>query len=86
MVRKRRLPTLISKWVRLLIIKEQYYVSALRPHKHKLVIAGNHDLGWDRTEDLDARFPKLKGYGVAEGGKLLEGVQYLLDEEIVVSR
>ncbi|CAJ0939535.1 unnamed protein product, partial [Mesorhabditis belari] len=50
------------------------------PHKHKVVVAGNHDLGFDDTEDWSKRHYKYPNDGTREGYKLLTNVTWLHDK------
>lgn len=57
---------------------------AKQPHKHKLVIAGNHELGFDSEEDQSQRLEKDKGKGVEGGQRLLKDVTYLNDQSVEI--
>ncbi|GMR58825.1 hypothetical protein PMAYCL1PPCAC_29020, partial [Pristionchus mayeri] len=54
------------------------------PHPHKIVIAGNHELGFDAEEDLSQRKDKYEGKGIAEGWKLLTNCTFLNDSATVI--
>ncbi|KAI1705220.1 UPF0046 protein C25E10.12 [Ditylenchus destructor] len=55
------------------------------PHPHKIVIAGNHELGWDETEDVTQRQePHVNKPGSPQGYKLLTNCAYLHDSSIEV--
>ncbi|KAI1725223.1 pyridine nucleotide-disulfide oxidoreductase domain-containing protein [Ditylenchus destructor] len=55
------------------------------PHKYKIVIAGNHELGWDETEDLSKRNEYYAGKpGSPHGHKLLTNCIYLQDNSTTV--
>ncbi|KAK6059535.1 hypothetical protein COOONC_02834 [Cooperia oncophora] len=54
------------------------------PHKHKIVVAGNHDLGFDDTEDLSERLPLYQGQGTPKGYRLLTNVTWLHDKGIEI--
>ncbi|KAI1714005.1 calcineurin-like phosphoesterase domain-containing protein [Ditylenchus destructor] len=55
------------------------------PHKYKIVIAGNHELGWDETEDLSKRNEYYAGKPGSPGGnKLLTNCIYLQDNSTTV--
>ncbi|CAJ0582654.1 unnamed protein product, partial [Mesorhabditis spiculigera] len=54
------------------------------PHKYKVVVAGNHDLGFDDTEDWSKRHYKYPTDGTREGYKLLTNVQWLQDRLIEI--
>ncbi|KAH7730553.1 Protein C25E10.12 [Aphelenchoides avenae] len=51
----------------------------LLPHKYKIVIAGNHDLGFEDEEDESKRLSKYKGRGTKQGYRLLTNCIYLHD-------
>lgn len=53
-------------------------------HKYKIVIAGNHELGFDDTEDLSLRHAKHHGLGTPKGYKLLKNCTILHDKEIEI--
>uniref|UniRef100_A0A914RIK1 Calcineurin-like phosphoesterase domain-containing protein n=1 Tax=Parascaris equorum TaxID=6256 RepID=A0A914RIK1_PAREQ len=46
-------------------------ISGCLPHRYKIVIAGNHDLGFDDSEDLNLRGMSYRGRGTPQGYKLL---------------
>ncbi|KHN72695.1 UPF0046 protein C25E10.12 [Toxocara canis] len=52
------------------------------PHKYKVVIAGNHDLGFEDCEDLSRRGKSYRDRGTSEGYKLLTNCIYLQDSEV----
>ncbi|WKY10275.1 hypothetical protein Q1695_002542 [Nippostrongylus brasiliensis] len=54
------------------------------PHKHKLIIAGNHDLGFDDEEDLSERLPRYKDQGTPKGYNLLTNATYLQDSGVEI--
>uniref|UniRef100_A0A1I7V463 Metallophos domain-containing protein n=1 Tax=Caenorhabditis tropicalis TaxID=1561998 RepID=A0A1I7V463_9PELO len=54
------------------------------PHKYKLVVAGNHELGFDHDEDQSDRLDSDKGNGTANGFELLTNVTYLQDKHITI--
>uniref|UniRef100_A0A915BBR9 CCHC-type domain-containing protein n=1 Tax=Parascaris univalens TaxID=6257 RepID=A0A915BBR9_PARUN len=54
------------------------------PHRYKIVIAGNHDLGFDDSEDLNLRGMSYRGRGTPQGYKLLTNCIYLQDSEVKV--
>lgn len=54
------------------------------PHKYKLVVAGNHELGFDHDENQSDRQDADKGLGTDEGYNLLTNVTYLQDKEITI--
>lgn len=54
------------------------------PHKYKIVIAGNHELGFEDNEDLTLRGEKYTGRGTPKGYELLKNCTYLHDKEITV--
>lgn len=54
------------------------------PHKVKILIAGNHELGFDDTENEDLRYDHDKGKGTKKGYNLLKNVVYLHDKQIEV--
>ncbi|GMT27421.1 hypothetical protein PFISCL1PPCAC_18718, partial [Pristionchus fissidentatus] len=54
------------------------------PHPHKLVIAGNHEMGFDHTEDLSIRRDKYRHEGTPEGWELLTNVTYLQDSSVEI--
>ncbi|CAB3397617.1 unnamed protein product [Caenorhabditis bovis] len=54
------------------------------PHKYKLVVAGNHELGFDENERKEQRNPQDVGVGTERGYELLTNVTYLQNKEIVI--
>ncbi|CAL2052138.1 unnamed protein product [Caenorhabditis brenneri] len=56
----------------------------LLPHPHKLVIGGNHELGFDVFENKAKRRPRDQPLGTEEGWKLLTNVTYLLDQSVKI--
>lgn len=54
------------------------------PHRHKIVIGGNHDLGFDETEDLSLRRFLCRGHGTPNGQKLLTNCTIIQDQMIEV--
>ncbi|CAL2042801.1 unnamed protein product [Caenorhabditis brenneri] len=54
------------------------------PHKYKLVVAGNHELGFDHDEDQNDRLDADKGNGTEDGYELLTNVTYLQDKAVVI--
>jgi hypothetical protein len=62
------------------------------PHKHKIVIAGNHEVGFDQTQGdalSDTRTKERKellAYGVTRPQDLLTNCVYLQDAHIKVRR
>ncbi|GMS90554.1 hypothetical protein PENTCL1PPCAC_12729, partial [Pristionchus entomophagus] len=55
------------------------------PHPHKLVIAGNHELGFDPDEDQSLRWDVNDiGKGTHEGWKLLTNCTFLNDSSTVI--
>ncbi|GMT37091.1 hypothetical protein PFISCL1PPCAC_28388 [Pristionchus fissidentatus] len=54
------------------------------PHPNKIVIAGNHELGFDSTEDQSERKDKWQGHGTPEGWKLLTNCTFLNDSSIEI--
>uniref|UniRef100_A0AC35G5Z2 Calcineurin-like phosphoesterase domain-containing protein n=1 Tax=Panagrolaimus sp. PS1159 TaxID=55785 RepID=A0AC35G5Z2_9BILA len=56
----------------------------LLPHKYKIVIAGNHELGFEDNEDLTLRGEKYIEHGTPEGYKLLKNCIYLHDNSVTV--
>uniref|UniRef100_A0A7I5EC37 Metallophos domain-containing protein n=1 Tax=Haemonchus contortus TaxID=6289 RepID=A0A7I5EC37_HAECO len=54
------------------------------PHKHKIVVAGNHDLGFDDTEDLKERLPQYQGHGTPKGYNLLTNATWLHDKGVEI--
>ncbi|GMS87859.1 hypothetical protein PENTCL1PPCAC_10034 [Pristionchus entomophagus] len=55
------------------------------PHPHKIVIAGNHELGFDPNEDQSLRWDvKDIGKGTPEGWKLLTNCTFLNDSSTVI--
>ncbi|VDK54210.1 unnamed protein product, partial [Anisakis simplex] len=53
-------------------------------HKYKIVIAGNHDLGFEDNEDLSGRGRCYRDRGTPQGYKLLTNCVYLQDSEVTV--
>lgn len=60
-------------------------ISGCLPHRYKIVIAGNHDLGFDDSEDLSLRGMSYRDRGTPQGYKLLTNCIYLQDSEVKVS-
>ncbi|MFH4978798.1 hypothetical protein AB6A40_005507 [Gnathostoma spinigerum] len=58
---------------------------ALLPHRHKVVIAGNHDLGFEDGEDLSKREERYANRGTQEGYRFLKGCTYLADSSVEIS-
>uniref|UniRef100_A0A914DHY1 Calcineurin-like phosphoesterase domain-containing protein n=1 Tax=Acrobeloides nanus TaxID=290746 RepID=A0A914DHY1_9BILA len=54
------------------------------PHPYKIVVAGNHELGFDETEDQSQREEKFQGHGTKEGYKLLTNCTVLHDKMIEI--
>ncbi|CAI4222620.1 unnamed protein product [Auanema sp. JU1783] len=54
------------------------------PHKHKLIVAGNHELGFDDSEDLSKREERSRGLGTPKGYKQITNGIYLHDNEYVI--
>ncbi|EYB94917.1 hypothetical protein Y032_0165g10 [Ancylostoma ceylanicum] len=54
------------------------------PHKHKLIVAGNHDLGFDDSEDPNGRLEKYRGQGTPNGYLLLKNVTWLHDKGVEI--
>ncbi|VDM57511.1 unnamed protein product [Angiostrongylus costaricensis] len=52
------------------------------PHKHKIVVAGNHDLGFDDSEEMNGRLPQYQGHGTPKGYRLLKDVIWLHDKGV----
>uniref|UniRef100_A0A8R1Y5R6 Calcineurin-like phosphoesterase domain-containing protein n=1 Tax=Pristionchus pacificus TaxID=54126 RepID=A0A8R1Y5R6_PRIPA len=53
-------------------------------HPHKIVIAGNHELGFDPEEDQSMRKDKYQGQGTADGWKLLTNCTFLNDSSTTI--
>ncbi|CAJ0939859.1 unnamed protein product, partial [Mesorhabditis belari] len=54
------------------------------PHKYKIVIAGNHELGFEDGEDVLRRTPEMQTHGTPRGYKLLTNATYLHDSSIQI--
>ncbi|KAI6190449.1 Calcineurin-like phosphoesterase [Aphelenchoides bicaudatus] len=54
------------------------------PHKNKIVIAGNHELGFDDTENLELRQRKSRGLGTPKGYKHLKNCTILHDKAVEI--
>jgi len=54
------------------------------PHPHKIVIAGNHELGFDDEEDCTKRLPELQNHGTPKGYQLLTNCTYLQDNSVEI--
>lgn len=54
------------------------------PHKHKIVVAGNHDLGFDDAEDPAGRLAQYKGQGTPKGYLLLTNATWLHDRGVEI--
>ncbi|CAD5225313.1 unnamed protein product [Bursaphelenchus okinawaensis] len=54
------------------------------PHPLKLVVAGNHELGFDDTEDESLRYEHDVGLGTKRGYELLKNVTVLHDKLVEV--
>uniref|UniRef100_A0AC34QEX5 Calcineurin-like phosphoesterase domain-containing protein n=1 Tax=Panagrolaimus sp. JU765 TaxID=591449 RepID=A0AC34QEX5_9BILA len=63
-------------------IKQFDLEMAQLPHRHKIVVAGNHELGFEDGEDLALRDSKYVGRGTARGYELLKNCVYLQDSSI----
>lgn len=61
-------------------------ISAKLPHKYKIVIAGNHELGFEDGEKLNVQqLSGLNMLGIKKGYQLLTNCIYLCDREVDVS-
>jgi hypothetical protein len=61
-------------------------ISAKLPHKYKIVIAGNHELGFEDGEKLNVQqVSGLNMLGIKKGYQLLTNCIYLCDREVDVS-
>lgn len=67
-------------------IKEFNEVMGMFNHPYKIVVAGNHELGFDDTEDFTRREAMWKDYGTLKGYDLLTNVTWLHDKSIEVSK
>ncbi|KAJ1345835.1 hypothetical protein KIN20_000458 [Parelaphostrongylus tenuis] len=54
------------------------------PHKHKIIVAGNHDLGFDDSEDMNERLPQYQGHGTPKGYRLLTNATWLHDKGVTI--
>uniref|UniRef100_A0AC34G5B1 Calcineurin-like phosphoesterase domain-containing protein n=1 Tax=Panagrolaimus sp. ES5 TaxID=591445 RepID=A0AC34G5B1_9BILA len=54
------------------------------PHKHKIVIAGNHEFGFEGNEDWVLREQRFKGKGTDKGYELLTNCTYLHDSSVSI--
>uniref|UniRef100_A0A914VWY4 Calcineurin-like phosphoesterase domain-containing protein n=1 Tax=Plectus sambesii TaxID=2011161 RepID=A0A914VWY4_9BILA len=55
------------------------------PHKHKLVVAGNHEIGFEVGEKIESkRSIGLKMLGMSYGFELLSNCTYLCDKEVKI--
>ncbi|CCD64762.1 Calcineurin-like phosphoesterase domain-containing protein [Caenorhabditis elegans] len=54
------------------------------PHKYKLVVAGNHELGFDHDENQGERQDADKGLGTEDGYNILTNVTYLQDKGVTI--
>ncbi|KJH46309.1 Ser/Thr phosphatase family protein [Dictyocaulus viviparus] len=54
------------------------------PHKHKIVVAGNHELGFDDSENLSERLPQYIGEGTTKGYNLLTNATWLHDNYVKI--
>uniref|UniRef100_A0A914DN30 Calcineurin-like phosphoesterase domain-containing protein n=1 Tax=Acrobeloides nanus TaxID=290746 RepID=A0A914DN30_9BILA len=54
------------------------------PHTHKIVVAGNHELGFDETEDQSLRDEQFQNHGTKEGYKLLTNCTVLHDKMVEI--
>lgn len=61
-----------------------FLISGKLPHKHKIVIAGNHDLGFEDGEDEKRRGNAYRGRGTTRGYELLTNCTYLQDSGVEV--
>lgn len=54
--------------------------------KHRIVIAGNHELGFEDDQNLSLMAPYMREYGTPEGYKMLTNCNYLCDSftEVVI--
>lgn len=56
------------------------------PHKHKLVIAGNHELGFEDGEEMTSQqLASLNMLGINKAYEMLTNVTYLCDKMVEVS-
>lgn len=61
------------------------YNSGSLPHKHKIVIAGNHEIGFEDGEELNEKqLAGLNMLGVNKPYQLLTNCSYLCDQQIEV--
>uniref|UniRef100_A0A914YRM1 Calcineurin-like phosphoesterase domain-containing protein n=1 Tax=Panagrolaimus superbus TaxID=310955 RepID=A0A914YRM1_9BILA len=54
------------------------------PHKYKIVIAGNHEFGFEGNEDWVLRNQRFKGKGTDKGYELLTNCIYLHDSNVTL--
>ncbi|CAJ0589493.1 unnamed protein product [Cylicocyclus nassatus] len=62
---------------------EKLFSDLLR-HRHKLIVAGNHDLGFDDSEDVTGRLEQYRNKGTPQGYTLLQNVTYLHDKSVEI--
>ncbi|PAV58479.1 hypothetical protein WR25_17087 [Diploscapter pachys] len=55
------------------------------PHRTKIVVAGNHELGFDPIEKIEMRNLSDVGQGTKDGYKLLTNAHYLQENFLVVN-
>uniref|UniRef100_A0A914DS00 Calcineurin-like phosphoesterase domain-containing protein n=1 Tax=Acrobeloides nanus TaxID=290746 RepID=A0A914DS00_9BILA len=65
-------------------LEEFNYAIGKLPHPHKIIIAGNHEFGFDDSEDLVQREEKYKGHGTPKGHKLLTNCTVLADKMVEI--
>ncbi|CAD6189936.1 unnamed protein product [Caenorhabditis auriculariae] len=65
------------------IVKFNTFLGKLK-FRHKLVVAGHRELGFDPVEDLSLRAGDRTGRGTKNGFKYLTNARYLHDEAVVI--
>lgn len=56
------------------------------PHSYKVVVAGNHELGFEDGEDISKRYEEFRPHGTIEGYKLLTNCIVLHDRMVEVHK
>jgi hypothetical protein len=66
-------------------INSSFFVSAKLPHKVKIVVAGNHELGFEDGEEMsDRQLAGLSMLGINKAYDLLTKCIYLCDRQVEV--
>ena len=69
-------------WSQIRLIRQINFDIATLPHRHKVVISGNHDSGWDKTRGALSSHPVAKPQWSKRLASLLTNARYLQDETV----